>query len=207
MISVLSTCTHLSTILVLVGDFKRDWTLRWMRGVLMFVNLALSCYMGISVLHSVRIDLPSTIPIGCISVLPDDHKAAGNAASSIAGTIGVIAGNCVVFIAGVWYIRSRSQRYLAWVQIVGLLFLAALAVAAVVKVLGMSQAFGRPSVQLSNHAEREWSTGQILSVLPLVFPLITVFEMIRGKERVCVPVFSKVMLTCLRRYEGSAGDM
>jgi len=31
MLSLLSTATHIGTLLALVNDFKRDWVLRWLR--------------------------------------------------------------------------------------------------------------------------------------------------------------------------------
>jgi hypothetical protein len=53
MLSLLSTATHLSTLLALVNDFKRDWILRWLRQFLMFINLVMSCVFGIFVLMAV----------------------------------------------------------------------------------------------------------------------------------------------------------
>ncbi|KAF1737442.1 hypothetical protein CRV24_003061 [Beauveria bassiana] len=46
MLSLLSMATHNATLLALVGDYRRDWVLRWLRQLLMFVNLALSSVSG-----------------------------------------------------------------------------------------------------------------------------------------------------------------
>ncbi|EJP69629.1 uncharacterized protein BBA_01594 [Beauveria bassiana ARSEF 2860] len=53
MLSLLSMATHNATLLALVGDYRRDWVLRWLRQLLMFVNLALSSVSGVFVLQVV----------------------------------------------------------------------------------------------------------------------------------------------------------
>ena len=50
MLALLSTATHLATLLALVQDYKRDWVLRWLRQFFMFVNLLLNVLLGIFVL-------------------------------------------------------------------------------------------------------------------------------------------------------------
>lgn len=70
----------------------------------------------------------------------------------------------------------------------GLLFLAAVAVGATVRVLLLSQAFGHPSVALDSEQEKEWSFGQLLPLLLLLLPLNSVIEMWRGEMKVPKPV-------------------
>jgi hypothetical protein len=41
LLSLLSTATNLVTLLALVNDYKRDWVLRWIRQILMMVNMFL----------------------------------------------------------------------------------------------------------------------------------------------------------------------
>jgi hypothetical protein len=179
MLSLLSTATHLSTLLALVNDFKRDWVLRWLRQFLMSINLILSCIFGIFFLMSVLRSLESTLPISCVWTVPS-RGAPKNAGISIAGTIGVIAGNCIVYAAGVWYLHSPKQRWLKLVQVTGLTILIAIAIGAAIRVILLSQAFGTPSVPLNNTAEKDWSFGQLLPILLLLLPLMSAIEIIRG---------------------------
>jgi hypothetical protein len=181
MLSLLSTATHLSTLLALVNDFKRDWVLRWMRKLMMFVNMILSSVYGVYVLKAVLKDLPPTLPIACVWDLPS-HAAASNVGVSIAGTIAVIVGNFVVFVFGVWYIHSKNQRWLKVMQVAGLLFVFGSAAGAAVRVILLSQAFGKPNVALQGTGEKDWSFGQLLSILLLLLPLISAVEMFRGKS-------------------------
>ena len=77
MLSLLSTATHVGTLLALVQDFKRDWVLRWIRQFFMFVNLILSCVSGIFLLFSTMRNLPQTLPIACVWQVKS-HGAAPN---------------------------------------------------------------------------------------------------------------------------------
>jgi hypothetical protein len=180
MLSLLSTSTHLATLLALVNDFKRDWVLRWLRQFLMLANLILSSIFGIFILMSVMKDMKPTLPIACVWDLPS-HNAASNSAISIAGTISVIAGNGIVFALGVWYMHSQRQKWLKVFQIIGLIVLIATGAGAAIRVILMSQAFGTPSVPLVGVGESEWSFGQLLPMLLLLLPLVSAIEIIRGR--------------------------
>ncbi|KIW04950.1 uncharacterized protein PV09_04115 [Verruconis gallopava] len=189
MLSLLSTATHLSTLLALVNDFKRDWVLRWIRQFLMFVNLVLSCVFGIFVLMVTLKNMNPTLPVACVWEL-ETKGAPSNAALSIAGTIAVIVGNAVVFILGVWYLHSRKKgRWVKTAQIVGLVLMIAIAVGATVRVISISQAFGDPSpTVLAGTSEADWSFGQLLPLLLLLLPLLSAIEIIRGEMGVPSPV-------------------
>jgi hypothetical protein len=126
MLALLSMATHNAALLALVHDFKRDWVLRWMRQVLMFVNLALSCVYGIYVLQSKVKGLPNTLPIGCVWEL--DSSASSVGGLDYVGTIVTIAGNCVVFGLATWYLQSRRQRFYKVIQIVGLILMSGIAI-------------------------------------------------------------------------------
>jgi hypothetical protein len=126
MLALLSMATHNAALLALVHDFKRDWVLRWMRQVLMFVNLALSCVYGIYVLQSKVKGLPNTLPIGCVWEL--DSSASNVGGLDYVGTIVTIAGNCVVFGLATWYLQSRRQRFYKVIQIVGLILMSGIAI-------------------------------------------------------------------------------
>ena len=180
MLSLLSTCTHIATLLALVNDFKRDWVLRWIRQGLMSINLVLSCVSGIFVLMAVMKNMAPTLPIACVWELPT-HSAPSNAGISIVGTSAVIAGQCGFFALAVWYLHSKSQKWLKITQIVGLLLFVGIAAGAAIRVMLLSQAFGNPSVKLSDEGEKEWSFGQLLSMLLLLLPLFSAVEIIRGK--------------------------
>ncbi|KAH7304698.1 hypothetical protein B0I35DRAFT_444756 [Stachybotrys elegans] len=188
MLSLLSMATHNATLLALVCDYRRDWVIRWLRQLLMFVNLALSCVSGIFVLQAVSMGLDDqTLPIACVWHT-EGRGAPSTAGLSYAGTIAVIAGNCAIFGLATWYLHSRTQRFYKAVQVVGLLLMTAIALGAAIRVILLSQAFGNPSVQLSDQGEREWSFGQLLSMLVLIFPLISVVEITRGEIKVAPPV-------------------
>jgi hypothetical protein len=180
MLSLLSTATHISTLLALVNDFKRDWVLRWLRQFLMFINLVLSCVSGVFVLMSAMKNMAPTLPISCAWELPS-HGAPPNAGISIAGTIAVIAGQCIFFGVGVWYLHIKARRWIKTIQMTGLLVLVAIGVGAAIRVILLSQAFGTPSVSLNDMAEKDWSFGQLLPLLLLLLPLVSTIEIIRGK--------------------------
>jgi hypothetical protein len=180
MLSLLSTATHISALLALNKDFKRDWVLRWLREFFMFINLVLSCVSGIFVLMSVMRDLQPTLPIGCVWEVPS-HSAASNSGISVAGTIAVMAGQCIFFALAVWYLHVRERGWLKIVQILGLLVLVAMGAGAAIRVIMVSQAFGTASVPLADKGEKEWSFGQLLSLLLLLLPLVSAIEIMRGK--------------------------
>lgn len=56
----------------------------------------------------------------------------------------------------------------------------AMAVAAAVRVILVSQAFGSPPVELNDQGERDWSFGQLLTMLLLILPFISALEIYRG---------------------------
>ncbi|PSN73009.1 hypothetical protein BS50DRAFT_176452 [Corynespora cassiicola Philippines] len=185
LLSLLSTATNLATLLALVNDFKRDWVLRWLRQFLMLINLVLGILSGIFILQTVTKNLHPRLPIGCVWEV-ESRGASSNAALSIAGTIAVIVGNVVVFIASTWYLHNReSARWIKSVQVVGLVILVVSGVGATVRVVRESQAFGSPPsvLHLVGPSEKEWSFGQLLALLLLVLPIINVIEVVRGEIR------------------------
>lgn len=182
MVSLLSTAVHNSTLLVLVHDFHSDRVLRWLRQVLMLVNLVLGCVFGVCMLRVVQQGLEtSTAPTSCAWTLQDKAGASTNVGVSFLGTIAVICGNFVVFIASTWYLHDRRQRGFKWVQLAGILLMTAVAVAATARVLMVSQAFGTPTTQLSDQGERQWSFATMVTLLMLALPLMTVLEIYRGE--------------------------
>ena len=179
MLSLLSTATHIGTLLALVNDFKRDWVLRWLRQFFMFVNLVLSVISGIFILMATMKDLKQTLPIACVWVV-SSTGAPSNAGISIAGTIAVISGQCIFFGVGVWYLHIRERRWITLIQTVGLLVMVAIGATAAVRVILLSQAFGRPSLPLADTEEKDWSFGQLLPLLLLLLPLVSAVEIMRG---------------------------
>lgn len=181
MLSLLSMATHNATLLALVHDYRRDWVVRWLRQFLMFVNLALSSVSGIFVLQSVAKGLDDeTLPIACVWEI-GGNGAPDNAGLSYVGTIVVIVGNAAVFGLATWYLHSKKHKFFNTVQIVGLILMAAIAIGAAVRVILLSQAFGTPSVELKDQGEKEWSFGQLLSMLLIILPLVSVVEVWRGE--------------------------
>ncbi|KAK0614845.1 hypothetical protein B0T17DRAFT_497773 [Bombardia bombarda] len=195
MLSLLSMATHNATLLTLVRDFQRDRVLRWLRQLLMFVNLALSCVYGVFVLQSKIKGLPNTLPIGCVwaadAVVPEpgsDEKSMSAGGLDYVGTIVTIAGNVVVFVLATWYLQSSMQRWFKTVQLVGLVLMAGIAIGAAVRVFLLSQAFGNPDVTLSDQGEKSWSFGQLLSMLMLILPVVSAIEIMRGEIKVPPPL-------------------
>jgi hypothetical protein len=186
MLALLSTATHLATLLSLVDDYKRDWVLRWLRQFFMFVNLLLNVLFGIFVLQSVLKDLTPTLPIACVwKEHAEDEGAQANKVVSIVGTIAVIAVTVILFVLSTWYLHMRRQRWGRIVKAVGLILLAAMAVGAAVRVIMVSSAFGTASVDLSGPSEASWSFGQLLALLVLILPFISALEIFRGTEMSC----------------------
>ncbi|KAL1607772.1 hypothetical protein SLS60_002708 [Paraconiothyrium brasiliense] len=185
LLSLLSTATNLATLLALVNDFKRDWVLRWLRQFFMLVNMLLGVLSGIFILQSVMKDLEPRLPIACVWEV-EKKPASSNAALSIAGTIAVIAGQVVVFVCSTLYLHTRTNpTWMKSVQVVGLVIVIAMGVGATVRVVMVSQAFGTEpdGVNLVGSSEKDWSYGQLLPLLLLAMPLISLIEVMRGETR------------------------
>jgi hypothetical protein len=184
LLSLLSTATNLATLLALVNDFKRDWVLRWIRQLLMLVNMCLGILSGVFILQTVMRDMEPRLPIACVWEV-ESKGTSSNAALSIAGTIAVIAGQVVTFGFATWYLHCRSNpKWLKTVQVVGLVACLAMGIGATTRVVLESQAFGSPpeAVRLVGPSEGNWSFGQLLPLLLLALPVISTVEIMRGEE-------------------------
>lgn len=187
MLSLLSTATNFAALLALVKDYKRDWVLRWLRQAAMFVNLSLTVVFGVFVLEVNMKNLSDTLPIGCVwdaDHAKTEENAGSNHALSVAGTIAVISASAIVFVLGTWYLHLRKQLWGRFVRVLSLALLFAIAVAAAVRVVLISQAFGTPSVRLADQGETEWSFGQLLAMVLLVLPFVSALEIYRGELQV-----------------------
>jgi hypothetical protein len=185
LLSLLSTATNLATLLALVNDFKRDWVLRWIRQILMLINMFLGILSGVFILQTVTTGLEPRLPIACVWEVESRGDKAGNAALSIAGTSAVIAGQVVTFGFATWYLHNRSNpKWLKTVQVVGLLACLAMGIGATIRVVLESQAFGHPpeAVKLVGPSEGSWSFGQLLPLLLLALPVMSTVEIMRGEE-------------------------
>ncbi|KAJ4301823.1 hypothetical protein N0V90_003919 [Kalmusia sp. IMI 367209] len=187
LLSLLSTATNLATLLALVNDFKRDWVLRWLRQFFMLVNMLLGVLSGIFILQTVMKNLEPRLPIACVwEVDKRETSSSSKAALSIVGTIAVIAGQVLVFVLSTLYLHTRTNpRWMKSLQAVGLVILFAMGVGATARVIMVSQAFGNvpEGVNLEGPSESSWSYGQLLPVLLLGMPLISLLEVIRGETR------------------------
>lgn len=183
MLALLSTATHLATLLALVQDYKRDWVLRWLRQGFMLINLLLNVLFGIFVLQSVLKDLTPTLPIACVwKDHAEDDGVRPNKALSVVGTIAVIAVTVIMFVLATWYLHMRRQRWGKVVRSVGILLLAAMATGTAVRIFMVASAFGGGAgVKLSGPSESSWSFGQLLTVLVLILPFISALEIFRGE--------------------------
>ena len=183
LLSLLSTATNLTTLLALVNDFKRDWVLRWLRQFFMLVNMLLGVLSGIFILQTVVKNLEPQLPIACVWEV-DARGSSSNTALSVTGTIAVIAGQVIVFVCATLYLHTRTNpRWMKSVQVVGLIILTAMCVGATVRVIQVSQAFGTvpDGINLVGRSEKDWSYGQLLPLLLLVLPVMSLVEVLRGE--------------------------
>jgi hypothetical protein len=185
MLALLSTATNFAALLALVQDFKRDWVLRWLRQFAMFVNVVLTIIYGIFVLQTNLKALAPTLPMACVWQEHEKSRdAQGNKTLSIVGTIAAIAISGIVFILGTWYLHLRRQTWGKSIRAICLLVLLGVAIGAAVRVILISQAFGTPSVPLDDVGEKEWSFGQLLTMLLLLLPFVSALEIFRGQMQV-----------------------
>lgn len=155
----------------------------------MFINLSLSCVFGVLILESKIRGLPATLPIGC--VWDGERESSPGVyvkAVDYAGTVATIVGNVVVFAGATWYLHDRKQRWYRPTQVVGLVVMAGIAIGATTRAYLLSQAFGRPDVALADEGEKTWSFGQLLGLLMLLLPVVSVIEILRGEISVAPPV-------------------
>lgn len=162
----------------------------------MFVSLALSCVYGVIVLEGKRKGWEGTLPVGCIWAADsanggeENKKVAGGL--DYVGTIVTVAGNVVVFGLATWYLQSRRQKWYRIVQLVGMLLMLGIAIGAVVRIFLLSQAFGKPDVQLSDEGEKHFGFGSILGLLMMALPIISIIEIKRGEVMVAPPLVDEV---------------
>lgn len=129
-------------------------------------------------------DLPSTLPVRCAFEFKKQGTAR-NEVIGIIGTVGVMLGSCIVFVAGVWYLHFRRPHWTKVVQIVGLIFTILAAIGVTTRIILLSQAFGTPSVPLEDQQEKEWAYGQLLPMLLLLLPGLSAIEIMRGERYMC----------------------
>ncbi|KAL0934737.1 uncharacterized protein CTRU02_209328 [Colletotrichum truncatum] len=184
-LSNMSMAVHNATLLALVHDFRRDWVLRWLRQFLMFVNLVFNCVYGVFILQGVSIGMQdSKLPVACVWKVSNEGLRSMTGLSYV-GTILVIAGNVLVFSFASWYLHLRTQRFAKIIKLVGTFLMAVSAVGAAVRCIIASDAFGKgPVYDLSDEGEKGWSFGQLLSLLVLLFPLVSMVEIVRGEIKV-----------------------
>ena len=129
MLSLLATTTNFAALLALVQDLKRDWVLRWLRQIAMFVNMVLGITFGIFVLKTNVDKLAPTLPMACVwQEHEKDEAAQGNQALSIVGTSAVIAAALIIFVLGTWYLHLRRQVWTKTVRLISLVVLMAMAI-------------------------------------------------------------------------------
>jgi len=183
MLTSVSTATHSIALLALHDDFKKDWVLRWLKQFLMFVNLMLSCVSSIFLFLDITKQVSPTLPMSCIL---KDHPATtprthSDIRMSQARTIGVIVGQCLVFIMAILWLHSSRNRWYHPLRALCYFVLTAVAIGGTVRVLQLSQLFGTPSVPLADQGEAILNFGQILALVLLVSPVISTLEMYRSK--------------------------
>jgi len=185
MLTNMALAVHNATLLALARDFRRDWVLRWLRQILMLLSLSLNTTYGVFILRGVSSNMQeSKLPVACVWIVGDAGKGSQTGLSYF-GTIVVIAANILVFLLASWYLHHksfRSTRLSRIFQVVGTLLMMGSAIGAAIRVLMASDAWGNgPAYELSDEGEKQWNFGQLLSMLVLIFPLVSMIEIIRGE--------------------------
>ncbi|TQN65857.1 hypothetical protein CSHISOI_09557 [Colletotrichum shisoi] len=185
MLTNMSLAVHNATLLALARDFRRDWVLRWLRQILMLLSLSLNTTYGVFILQGVSSNMQeSKLPVACVWIVGDAGKGSQTGLSYF-GTISVIAANIIVFILASWYLHHkgfRRTRLSRAFQVVGTLIMMASAIGAATRVIIASDAWGNgPAYELQDDGEKRWGFGQLLSMLVLIFPLVSMTEIIRGE--------------------------
>ena len=180
MLSLLSTVTHLSMLLALVDDYKRDLVMRWIRSSLIFANVALSTTCGVLIVIAEMRNLRLTLPIGC-TLQPPPYARSFNVGTSGVVIIVVMTAHWLSFGLGTWALLNRRLKCLKRVQVIGLLVLVAIGIWSAVQLIKSSKAFGTgpPSVYFLDGSEGRWSFGQALPFMLYLQPVISAIEITR----------------------------
>lgn len=183
-LGLISQAVHNAGMLSLVLNYRRDWVLRWLRQALMFTNMGLSITFGVYILGAVKSGIEDQpIPIEC-AWQPTD-RSSSNLGLSFAGTIAIIASNVVVFLLASWFLHVRRVgRFGKMLKMGGVLLMGAIATGAIIRCAFEAKAIGKGPKFDMDDGESSWSFGQILSVLVLLFPLVSVVEILRGEIKV-----------------------
>ena len=183
-LSLLSTATNLATLLAFCEELRKDYVLRWLRQVLMCINMVLSMLVGALVLSSVVKDMQPRLPIGCV-LSSGARGSKNNVSLSAVGTALVMAVDIAVLILATWFLHHRCPQHwqTKW-RIAGIAVLGGMGLAVIVRIVMGTQAFGHPpkDLNLKGGNEGEWSYGQVLGVVMLIMPAISAFE-IAERER------------------------
>ncbi|KAK2770319.1 hypothetical protein CKAH01_14808 [Colletotrichum kahawae] len=189
-LSNMSMAVHNATLLIYGQLLRQDWLLRTLRQSLLIVNLPLNCTYGGLILKSLGKGMKdSKLPVGCVWTSVNGTSGGGSAID-YAGTIAVIVANVLVFLGASWYIHSRGKRFARPMIIGGLVLMTASAIGAAVRSFIASSSFGDGphGYKLADDSEKRWEFGQFLSILVLLFPIVSLLEIWRGEIMVAEPV-------------------
>ncbi|KAF1991373.1 hypothetical protein K402DRAFT_459392 [Aulographum hederae CBS 113979] len=196
MLGGITTMAQFAALIVCFRDLSQNKYLSWLRQLAMFINCALNCVLGAFVASCFGKDLDRRLPVSC-SLFPDGptHKSV-KPVRETARYPYVVAALVIVILAQVLLLsfavralntaksdptpddtrRRRRHIVYRWVGVVVALLLF-IALALILRFT--TAAFGRiTDVSLEDHgsSEREWSFGQIIPMVLLVFPFITLIE-------------------------------
>jgi len=100
---------------------------------------------------------------------------------SQAGTIGVIVGQCLVFVMAVLWLHSARNRWYHPLRALSYSVLTAVGIGGTVRVLQLSQLVGTLSVLLADFGEAILNFGQVIALVLLFSPFISTLQMYRSK--------------------------
>ncbi|KAH6676889.1 hypothetical protein F5X68DRAFT_278110 [Plectosphaerella plurivora] len=179
-LGLISQAVHNAGLLSLVLNYRRDWVLRWLRQILMLTNMGLSVTYGVYILEAVKSGIEGQpIPIEC--AWQPGNGNSGSVGISFVGTIAVIVANAVVFILASGFLHVRKVgRLRTFLKLGGVLLMGAVAVGAIIRCAWEADAIGKGPAFEMDDGESTWSFGQVLSIIVLIFPLVSIVEIVRG---------------------------
>jgi hypothetical protein len=150
----------------------------------MLVNFILSCTYCAYVFRNTFINLPQTLPIQCAWIRDPDNARSPLWGLGLAGALAAHIANLAILSLATFYLHYPGKRFPPIVRTMGLGVTIVFALGACTRAMLLSQAFGRPNVQLADMAERNWDHGQRLAMLLLPLPLISAVQIWRGELKI-----------------------
>ncbi|RKF60796.1 hypothetical protein OnM2_047057 [Erysiphe neolycopersici] len=183
MFSLLSTVTHVSTILALGNEIKRDWVRRWLRQAVISINFLLSFSYCAIIFKASGEDLfnEDETWISIVYLLNSSHDIPWT--DTEASRVIIVGLQIMMLIISVFYLRVhiRGKKRIFLVKSICLLFFTL--EGAIVTRSMMLEATDRNSLLNKEEEEDFGNFGQVLPVLLLILPIISAIEQYREKVK------------------------